>query len=82
MQDPTEQMRRKLVALLNSAPGSREILEQDHGTVWDTDQMTQEFQVIKFMAPFCMVRRLSDNAMGTLMFQHSPRLYFSFQADT
>jgi hypothetical protein len=77
--DPTENIRRAMVAEINAVPGSREALEAEHGQVWDTDQMCAEFTAIGFAAPFVVVRRKSDGKKGSLMFQHSPRFYFSFR---
>jgi len=79
--DQTEEARRSLVQIINAQPGSREALEIEHGQVWDTDRMCQEFEVKGFAAPFVVVRRKSDGKLGSLMFQHQPRFYFSFQAD-
>jgi hypothetical protein len=79
MPDPTEAIRRELVAAINAEPGSREALEAEYGQVWDTDQVRAEFEVTGFAAPFVVVTRKSDNAKGSLCFQHSPRFYFSFQ---
>ncbi len=81
MNDPTEAIRQKLTAEVNAVEGSREYLEAEHGEVWDTTQLQQEFEVLSFMAPFVVVRRRSDRAMGSVMFQASPRYYFSFKAD-
>jgi len=81
MNDPTEDIRRQMVAQINSQAGSREYLESKHGQVWDTDQVHEEFEVLGFMAPFVIVRRKSDSVKGSLMFQHDPRLYFSFQPE-
>jgi len=81
MKDPTENIRRALVAEINHAPGSREALEAKHGQVWDTVQMTQDFSVSGFMAPLVVVTRKSDGARGTLYFQHGPRFYFNFSPD-
>jgi hypothetical protein len=79
MNDPTEAARRQRLAEINHAPGSREALETQHGKVWDTDQLTEEFEAIGFMAPYIVVRRRSDGVKGSLEFQHSPRLYFNFE---
>ena len=79
MHDPTETIRRQEVAEINAEPGSREALEEKHGEVWDTDQLRRDFEVTGFMAPLVVVRRKSDGAMGSLEFQHDPRLYFNFQ---
>ncbi len=79
--DPTESIRREMVQEINVEPGSREALEAQHGKVWDTSELTTEFEVLGFLAPFVMVRRRSDGQKGSLMFQHAPRFYFSFTAN-
>lgn len=77
--DPTETIRRERLVEINIVPGSREDLEARYGRVWDTDQLTEEFQAIGFMAPLIVVRRRSDGAKGSLEFQHSPRFYYNWQ---
>ncbi len=57
----------------------RDKLEAEHGQVWDTDQLREDFNVVGFMAPFVSVRRKSDGAEGTLEFTHMPRFYFDFR---
>lgn len=79
MNDPTEELRRVMVAAINADPGSRAALEAEHGQVWDTDEMTRAFSVRGFMAPFVGVVRKSDGVKGTLTFQHYPRFYFDFE---
>lgn len=79
MNDPTEDIRRKLVQEINAEPGSREALEAEHGQVWDTQQLQQDFEVRGFGAPLVIVRRRSDGVLGSLMFQHQPRFYFGFE---
>jgi hypothetical protein len=81
MSDPTESIRRQMVREINAEPGSREALEQQHGQVWDTTELQQDFQVLGFMAPLVVVARKSDGVKGSLYFQHSPRLYYGFQPD-
>jgi len=81
MTDPTETARRQLVTEINAEPGSRAALEAEHGQVWDTSELTQDFHVTGFMAPFVVVNRKNDGAEGSLEFQHSPRFYFNFQAN-
>ena len=81
MSDPTEPIRREMVAQLNSIEGSREYFESKYGEVFDTSQLQQEFEVIAFLCPFVSVRRRSDNLKGSVMFQHSPRFYFQFQPE-
>lgn len=79
MIDETEGIRSRLAATLNTVPGSREELEAEYGQVWDTEQLSAEFEVLGFMAPFVVVRRKSDGQKGSLMFQHHERYYFSFK---
>jgi hypothetical protein len=79
MIDPTEPIRRERLVEINADPGSREALEAQYGQVWDTEQLGREFEVIGFMAPLVVVRRLADGVKGSLEFQHNPRLYFSFR---
>ena len=81
MHDETESIRRDLVGQINSDPGFREALEAKHGQVWDTQELSKDFEVLGFMAPFVVVKRKSDGVKGSLMFQHSPRFYFSFTKD-
>lgn len=79
MTDPTEDIRRQMLAEINAAPGSCEYLEHKHGQVWDTAQLQEDFEVLGFMAPLIAVRRRADGVKGSLMFQGSPRFYFGFQ---
>ena len=78
MNDPTETIRREMVAEINAEPGSREYLESKHGQVWNTSELQQDFEVIGFMAPMVVALRKSDGTKGSLMFQHSPRFYFGW----
>lgn len=77
--DPTETLRRQRVMEINLQPGSREYLEAQHGQVWDTNQLQEDFTVLGFMSPVIAVCRKSDGIKGSLFFQSSPRFYFSFQ---
>jgi hypothetical protein len=79
MIDPTEEIRKRMLAEINAAPGSREYLEAQHGQVWDTSQLSEDFDVLGFMAPIVVVRRKSDGVKGSLFFQHNPRFYFGFE---
>jgi hypothetical protein len=79
MGDVTENLRRERLVEINAEPGSRAALEARYGQVYDTDELAEAFDVIGFMAPLVVVRRLSDNVKGSLEFQHDPRLYFNFQ---
>jgi hypothetical protein len=81
MSDTTEGIRRKLTSEINAVKGSREHLESNYGEVWDTDELGKTFTVHGFMAPFVIVTRKADGKKGCLMFQHSPRFYFNFEAE-
>lgn len=81
MSDETEMIRYEMVAEINTAPGSRPDLEAKHGQVWDTTQLSDDFEVLGFAAPLVVVRRKSDRVRGSLMFQHNPRFYFGFQPE-
>ncbi len=72
-------MRQVMAAAINFEPGSREALEKEHGQVWDTKEMTTEFQALGFAAPYVIVERRADGVQGSLMFQHDPRFYFKFE---
>jgi hypothetical protein len=76
--DATEAIRRVMIEA--QKPGTRAALEAEHGEVWDTEELGREFEVIGFSAPFVVVIRKSDGVKGFLQFQHSPRLYWGFEA--
>jgi hypothetical protein len=78
MSDPTEVGRRRRLAEINAEPGTREALAARHGAVWDTAQLTEEFDCVGFHAPYVVVRRKADGVLGSLEFQHEPRFYFNF----
>ncbi len=79
MNDPTEDARRALQARTNLEATERASLEERHGQVWDTSQLREDFEVHSFSAPFIVATRLSTGEKGSLMFQHGPRFYFSFE---
>lgn len=47
--------------------------------IWNTDELQEDFDVLSFAAPFCIVQRKSDGQKGSLCFSHYPRWYFDFQ---
>ncbi|MBL8794109.1 MAG: hypothetical protein JNM56_09395 [Planctomycetia bacterium] len=81
MTDPTEPIRRAQLAEINATPGSREALEANYGQVWNTEELARDFEVLGFMAPYVVVRRKADDQLGSLAFQHDPRLYFGWASD-
>jgi hypothetical protein len=81
MTDPTEEARRHLVCAINNDPQIREALAERYGSVWDTAELTRDFDVVGFAAPFVVATRKSDKIKGSLQFQHHPRLYYDFRPD-
>jgi hypothetical protein len=77
--DGTEEIRMQMTHEINSnaAPGRKEA-EERYGKVWNTVELQQDFTVLGFAAPFCVVTRKSDGKKGSLEFQHNPRFYFNF----
>lgn len=51
----------------------------DEKTEWSTDELTRDFEVIGFCAPFVVVKRRSDSVEGSLQFDHRPRRYYNWQ---
>ena len=41
MTDPTEDIRKQMLAEINAVPGTREYLEAKHGQVWDTSELVR-----------------------------------------
>jgi hypothetical protein len=80
MTDSTEPIRRRRVEEINAEPTARERLERKYGEVWNTAQLADEFDVLGFAAPLVVVRRKTDDVLGSLEFQHQPRFYFNFAA--
>jgi len=73
MTDNTEALRMVMTAVVNSNPVPEEEKQ------WTTSELTEEFEVLAFIAPFVVVKRKSDGVKGSLMFKDMPRVYFSWQ---
>jgi hypothetical protein len=84
MADPTEAVRRMELNRINSSVESndqdteRTRLESLYGRVWNTREVSNDFDVLGFMAPYVMVKRKFDGKRGSMEFQHMPRFYFNF----
>lgn len=74
-----EEARAFMQKVINANAGEREQLEAIHGQVWDTAELTRDFMVNGFSAPFVVVTRNSDGKRGSLTFQHHPRFYWGFE---
>ena len=73
MNDATEPIRRQMIA--------EGVTPEAAEPTWTTDEMQRDFEPLQFSAPFLVVRRKMDGAMGSLKFRHNPRVYFGWQAD-
>jgi len=60
----------------------RDQLEVDHSRVWNTSELQEDYQVDGFSQGMVIVRRKSDNVLGSMEFTHRPRLYYNFVADS
>lgn len=81
MSDLTENIRRQQQEKINSDKRTRKDLEVEYGKCWDTAELQIDFEVLGFLAPYAMVRRKVDNKLGSVLFRHSPRIYFNFKED-
>jgi hypothetical protein len=77
--DGTQNIRRALSLAINAQPTERAILEARHGRVWSASELSNDFEVLGFAAPFVVVKLKADHQLGSLMFQHRPRYYFGFK---
>jgi hypothetical protein len=66
-------------AMLPGMPAELAARVQAGEPVWTTAELLEMFEVTGFAAPFVVVRRRSDGAVGSLMFTHSPRYYFGWE---
>jgi hypothetical protein len=87
MNDPTEEIRRVLIPIINHQVRSddpeseRKRLVEEYGRVWDPAELSQDFHVKGFLAPFVIVMEKTTGKTGSLLFQHTPRFYFQFEED-
>ena len=79
--DPAETIRIERLVEINLTPGTRAHLIEQYGQVWDTRELTTEFEVISVTEPFVAVRRRADGCLGSLEFQRNPRFYFNYEPD-
>jgi hypothetical protein len=75
--DPTSPVRREMIERGQPAAD----LADDQGQRWTTQELTRDFEVLGFAAPFVVVKRRSDGQRGSLEFTHDPRVYFGFVPD-
>lgn len=71
-------MRRKKLRKIIPPPRTRPDIEREFGRVWDTQELAHEFVITSIIGSTVVVRRKSDNRVGTLQHQSNPPLYFQF----
>ena len=76
-EDPTEYARRNLALAINQAAPPEDLPQPQ----WTSATLREEFEVHAFLAPFVIVTRKASGEKGTLLFQHHPRVYFSWTPD-
>jgi hypothetical protein len=74
--DDTESVRRMM---LEHGIPQRDLAEAKQK--WDHIEVARDFEIVGFMAPFCVAIRKSDGKKGSLEFTHHPRFYFNFVED-
>lgn len=76
--DPTESIRR---AMIPNMPAELQKWVEAGKKVYTTEEMSAEFEVIGFMAPFICVKEKSTGKLGSMQFTHNPRYYFDWKED-
>ncbi len=69
---------RLLEELKEKYPDVHQVIQDADGECWTTDEVQDEFEILGFMAPFCVAIRRETKEKGALAFVHAPRLYFSW----
>ena len=65
----------------NTMEISRQAIENrfGKGNVWDTAELTEQFDVLGFCAPYVVAIRKADGVKCSLEFTHMPRFYFDLK---
>jgi hypothetical protein len=80
-----EGLRRLMIQQINEEIKSAVIesermrLQEHYGAVWDTEELTNDFEVLRFLAPFVVVKSKQTGQEGLLLFQNCPRFYFPLE---
>lgn len=80
MYELAEALRRQRLIEINVESRDRAALEATYGQVWSPDELTRDFVVEGFLAPYVVVVRKQDHQRGSLEFQRQPRYYMNFVA--
>jgi hypothetical protein len=56
-------------------------MTSNEGQTWTADELARDFEVLRTMSWFVVVRRHSDGKEGSMEFTGSPRVYSAWIAD-
>ena len=59
----------------------RKRIEKKYGQTWNTKELSKDFTVKQFMAPYIIATKKDTKEVGTLQFQHIPRFYFNWRTN-
>ena len=79
MFDVAEEKAVLLEELKVAYPDVHQEIQEEGGECWTTDEVTQEFEILGFLAPFCTAVRISTGEKGSLLFGHRPRIYYGWK---
>ncbi len=68
-----------LEELKEAYPDVFQAIQEEGGECWSTEEVTQEFEILGFMAPFCTAVRRETGKKGSLLFVHRPRIYYGWK---
>ena len=75
--EESESARMRKIIEVNPEAGSRAALEEQYGQVWTMDEVTAQFEITSFLAPYVYAVERKTGRKVRLAFQHHPRFYFS-----
>lgn len=64
---------------VSAETATRKVLETKYGKVWNTEELSEEYEQTGSLGLVILVRRRSDGRNGSMEFHHSPRFYFHFK---
>jgi hypothetical protein len=68
-----------LEELKEAYPDVFQAIQEEGGECWTTEEVTKEFDILGFMAPFCTAVRMETGKKGVLAFVHRPRIYYGWR---
>lgn len=75
----TEEKQLILQEIKENYPDIYQQIGGSNGLCWTTDELTEEFEVTSFMAPYCFAIRRKTGEKGSFTFLHMPRIYYNWR---